>query len=132
MSDSHDAIGIVQSFIRCFNENRIADALDCLSDDVLYHNIPMAPMNGRAAVSDFMVVFDLGGALKTEWEILAISGVDDVVLTERVDYFYRAGGPRLGIPIMGSFRIRAGRIAEWRDYFDLAEFERIAAQLGSQ
>jgi limonene-1,2-epoxide hydrolase len=29
---------------------------------------------------------------------------------------------------MGSFRIRDGRISEWRDYFDLATFERQLAQ----
>jgi limonene-1,2-epoxide hydrolase len=40
------------------------------------------------------------------------------VLTERVDVF-EAPGKRIELPVMGAFEVRDGRIAAWRDYFDL-------------
>ena len=41
-------------------------------------------------------------------------------MTERTDAFTLNG--RLGeFPVMGIFEIRDGKIAAWRDYFDLAQ-----------
>ena len=120
---------VVLAFIRCFNENRIDDALAMLADDVLYHNIPMEPLKGRAAAAAFFAQFDLGGALTTEWIVHAIAANGNVVLTERVDKFFAPDGGEVSVPIMGSFHIRNGQIAEWRDYFDLAGFQQQMAAL---
>lgn len=125
MDKSSEPVELVKSFIQCFNENRLEDALDHLSEDVFYHNIPLEPIIGREATRAFMDAADLGRSVKTEWETLAIAAQGDVVLTERIDVFYREGGPRESIPVMGSFLIRQGKIAEWRDYFDLAAFQKM-------
>jgi limonene-1,2-epoxide hydrolase len=45
---------------------------------------------------------------------------DDVVLTERIDTF-TVGGKEAALPVMGTFEIRDGKIAKWRDYFDMAQ-----------
>jgi limonene-1,2-epoxide hydrolase len=34
------------------------------------------------------------------------------------------GGTRVSVPCMGVFELRDGRIAAWRDYWDLGQFER--------
>jgi limonene-1,2-epoxide hydrolase len=47
-----------------------------------------------------------------------------MVLTERIDSFTLADGRRISVPLMGSFKIKDGQITEWRDYFDLATFQR--------
>jgi limonene-1,2-epoxide hydrolase len=57
------------------------------------------------------------------WEIRHIAASGDVVLTERVDHFL-VGGTRVSVPCMGVFELRDGRIAAWRDYWDLGQFER--------
>jgi limonene-1,2-epoxide hydrolase len=106
---------VVQTFVEHFNQNRIADALDMLAEDVLYHNIPMEPITGREAVRAFNDDFGLGTRIRTNWELLAIAQSGDVVLTERTDEFFSADGRRIAIPVMGSFRVRDGFIAEWRD-----------------
>ncbi|AEG50941.1 Limonene-12-epoxide hydrolase [Sphingobium chlorophenolicum L-1] len=113
----------VRSFIQCFNQNRLEDALEYLAEDVFYHNIPLEPIVGREATRAFMAEFDLGNSLRAEWEILALATDGETVLTERIDKFYRAGGPREGIPLMGSFRVQDGKITVWRDYFDLTAFQ---------
>jgi len=42
-------------------------------------------------------------------------------LTERRDIFAFANG-RIDLPVMGTFEVRDGKIAAWRDYFDLGMF----------
>jgi limonene-1,2-epoxide hydrolase len=44
------------------------------------------------------------------------------VVTERVDHFL-AGNKRISVPCMGIFELRDGKIAAWRDYWDLKQFE---------
>lgn len=123
LATSVDPTKFVLEFIQCFNENRIDDALEYLSDDVFYHNIPLDPMTGRDAVRAFMEAADLGNSVKTEWDVLAIAAQGETVLTERVDVFYTADGRRDSIPLMGAFCVQDGKITKWRDYFDLAAFQ---------
>ena len=56
------------------------------------------------------------------WEIISIAENGNKVLTERLDEFDLPGGKHVSVPVMGTFEIRDGRIAAWRDYFDLATF----------
>lgn len=44
----------------------------------------------------------------------------NVVMNERTDVMRRTNGGRVELPVMGTFEVRDGRIAAWRDYFDLA------------
>jgi limonene-1,2-epoxide hydrolase len=43
-------------------------------------------------------------------------------MNERVDRFTMADGKDVAIRVAGVFEIRDGKVAVWRDYFDLAEF----------
>jgi len=54
-------------------------------------------------------------------KVLNIAGNGNVVLTERIDHFHRAAGV-IDLPVMGTFEVRDGKIAAWRDYFDLQQF----------
>jgi limonene-1,2-epoxide hydrolase len=122
-------VQVVLTFIDCFNDNRIDDAMALLDEQIFYHNIPMEPMIGREAVNAFTRGFGIGARFKTEWTVTNIAGRDDVVLTERVDAFITADGSRIQVPLMGSFKVSDGLITEWRDYFDLADFENQLAAL---
>lgn len=132
MSNTESAeIQVVLTFIACFNENRIGNAMELLDNQVFYHNIPMEPMIGREAVEAFTRGFGVGTRFRAEWTVTKIAARDDIVLTERIDAFIAEDGHRFEIPLMGSFRVKDGLITEWRDYFDLADFERKLARLES-
>ena len=45
------------------------------------------------------------------------------VLAERVDRFV-IGGKEVVLPCNGAFEIKDGKIAVWRDYFDMATWQR--------
>jgi limonene-1,2-epoxide hydrolase len=112
------AISIVRDFCAAWDRLDLDAITGAVSDDIFYHNIPMAPVEGIAAFKAFLTGFAVSEA---EFEIHHIAGNGNVVLTERTDRFLLAG-KRIVIRVMGVFVIRDGKIAEWRDYFDLAEF----------
>lgn len=123
-------IEIVQAFLMHLNSGRIDQGMDMLAQDVFYHNVPLEPMYGREAVRAFAREFGMGSRLRVDWRTVSIAANGATVLTERVDEFIAADGRKISIPLMGSFVVRNGAIAEWRDYFDLRELERQMATLG--
>jgi len=126
-------IQIVTEFIQAWNENDLDRAHELMTEDIYYHNIPMQPIQGRENARAFADSFGVGKRMLAHWEIVNIAERDDVVLTERIDSFTLEDGRKISVPLMGSFRIRDGLISEWRDYFDLATFERqLAKQPGSR
>jgi limonene-1,2-epoxide hydrolase len=107
-------------------ERRDLDAVCALvTDDIEYDNVPMRKVHGpeqvRAGLEPFFAM--MGGI---EWVVHHQVAVGDVVMNERVDRFELAGR-WIELPVAGLFVLRDGRIALWRDYFDLATFERAMA-----
>lgn len=119
MSQSPGAI--VTALIKA-NEARDVDALlAVLTDDARYENVPMSVLTGHDEIRAMLEPF-LTSATKVEWEVLHQVEHGDVVMNERVDRFVMADGKTIAIRVAGLFEIRAGLVAVWRDYFDLAEF----------
>jgi limonene-1,2-epoxide hydrolase len=56
------------------------------------------------------------------WAIRHIVAEGSVVMTERVDNFVVGQRP-VSVPCMGIFELKDGKIAAWRDYWDLKQFE---------
>ena len=114
-----DASGVVEAFVAAWNRMDFDAVIDALSEDVIYHNIPMQPLHGRDAVQSYLKKawrFD-----SVDWRLLNIAADGSVVLTERVDNFVIEGQP-VSLPVMGAFEVADGRITAWRDYFDLAGY----------
>jgi limonene-1,2-epoxide hydrolase len=112
---------IVKAFIDAWNRMDYDAVEGLMAEDIFYHNIPMEPIEGRAAAGAFARSMD---ASAIHWELIAIAENGNKVLTERVDNFDLANGKKLSIPVMGTFEIANGKIQAWRDYFDLGTFTR--------
>jgi limonene-1,2-epoxide hydrolase len=110
---------IIEAFIDAWNRMDWDAIDDLMAEDIFYHNIPMQPIEGRAAASAFVRGMAPVGV---DWKLLSIAENGNKVLTERLDNFDLTGGKKLSIPVMGTFEIENGRIKAWRDYFDLATF----------
>lgn len=113
-----------QTFFAHWSANRIDEALAMLSDDVLYDNVPLPDIVGRENVRKFQADFGIGTGFKVDWKIIEIAVSGDVVLNERIDIFTHESGGTITLPVMGTLTVENGRITVWRDYFDLASFER--------
>lgn len=114
----------VEAFIDHWNACDIDAMLSLCADDIVYHNIPMEPIRGttamRAMVEGFLVNIE-----SCNWQTHAIAANGNVVLTERTDGFNFKDGRKAAIRVMGTFDLDdAGLISGWRDYFDMAEFQR--------
>ncbi|MBT7335029.1 MAG: SnoaL-like domain-containing protein [Gammaproteobacteria bacterium] len=110
---------VVLNFIQAWNNMDWAAVEDAFTEDVVYHNIPMEPIHGKAAAA---AVGPAMGPREVDWQTLHIAENGNVVLTERIDNFIMSNGKGLSIPVMGTFEIEEGKIKAWRDYFDLATF----------
>ena len=110
---------IVLAYINAWNTMDWDAAADLMADDVVWHNIPMAKIEGKAAVDEAVRGMQ---PLGVDWEVVSIAENGNKVLTERVDRFDMPGDKKIDLPVMGTFEITNGKISAWRDYFDLATF----------
>ena len=113
---------VVRAFVAAIERKDIDAALALVADDVVYDNVPIGAVTGpdgiRGALSRL-----LGAAEQLEWVTRHQVSAGDVVMNERLDRF-RLGSRWVEVPVAGLFVLRDGRIALWRDYFDLATYRR--------
>lgn len=121
---STDPIAVASEFFEHWSANRIDAALSMLADDVLYDNVPLPNIVGRDNVRQFHENFGIGKIFTVDWRVVHIAASGNVVLNERVDVFRHQSGGEISLPVMGTITVAGGKITVWRDYFDLADFER--------
>lgn len=113
---------LVRDLIDAFNANDVDRVLGFFAADAVYHNIPVQPVTGTAAIRAVLVGF-MGMASEIDWVLRHLAETQDgVVLTERLDRFL-VRGRWIELPVMGAFEVRDGRITAWRDYFDMKQFQ---------
>jgi limonene-1,2-epoxide hydrolase len=89
------------------------------TEDAVYHNIPMEPVQGREAIKQFIAGFTAGFD-GIDFQVHRQVSDGNVVMNERTDVMHRKDGGEIPLPVTGVFEVVDGRIAAWRDYFDLA------------
>jgi limonene-1,2-epoxide hydrolase len=92
---------------------------DYFAEDAVYHNIPMEPVHGREAIRQFIAGFTAGFD-GIDFQVHRQISDGNVVMNERTDVMRRKDGGEIPLPVTGVFEIVDGKIAAWRDYFDLA------------
>lgn len=118
MSNRH----LVDGFLKCWAAGDIPGALELCTDDVIWDNVPMKPIEGKAAVESFLIKFARGMS-NPHYDIKHVMEEGDVLLLEGVEN-YTKNGRKVSVPYMASFEFKDGKIRLWRDYFDLATVER--------
>jgi limonene-1,2-epoxide hydrolase len=111
---------VVRDFCAAWSRRDADELLAFFTDDAVYHNIPMPPMQGKAAIREVFNLF-LPPSETIEFEVRHLASSGSVVFTERVDRFLM-GGNNVVLPVAGVFEIENGLIKAWRDYFDMAMF----------
>lgn len=114
----------VTAFIGHWNSGDMEAMYALCAEDVTWHNIPMDPIPGKAAMREAVAGFMLN-VESCDWQTHFIAENGNAVLTERTDAFQLKDGRRAAIRVMGTFELdEEGLISRWRDYFDMAEFQR--------
>ncbi len=110
---------VVRNFVEAWHGPDLDRVCALLGKDIIYHNIPMDRLEGKAAVETYLRT--AGPFEESVWDLLHIAVNGAHVLTERIDRMV-VGGKTIALPLMGIFRVSGGLIREWRDYFDLAMY----------
>ena len=90
-----------------------------LADDAVYQNTGMPAAAGVDAVLENLGVQFAMFPDSYEYRMQHIIADGDVVMTERLDMIKGPDGTLHGVPVMGTFVVRGGKISRWTDYFDL-------------
>ena len=119
---ANEAEKIVNDFCKAFESKNLDTIMAFFAEDAVYHNIPMKPVSGKSAIRATIESFmPKNPADKITFKILHTCSNDKVVFNERVDMFDQ-GGKHIELPVAGVFEVSGGKIAKWRDYFDLQSF----------
>jgi limonene-1,2-epoxide hydrolase len=120
--DSDQSIELIRRFFNACVRADPDEFAGYFTEDAVWWNAPWQPIQGRPAIREAL----RQGAQRMKalpWEVRHIVAQGNVVMTERVDHFL-FGEKRINIPCMGILELRDGKIAAWRDYWDLGQFER--------
>jgi limonene-1,2-epoxide hydrolase len=93
-------------------------ALPYFTADCEYTNLPMGTVTGPAGVKATLEPF-FAPVIENDLVILRTAVEGDTVFTERLDR-HRIETGWVELPVTGVFVFREGKIAVWREYFDMA------------
>ncbi|MFF0817402.1 limonene-1,2-epoxide hydrolase family protein [Rhodococcus sp. NPDC003318] len=112
-----DSATIVESFLASLARGHADATVAMLTDDIVWTNVGFPTLRGKARVARSIRALD---SPRFGFDVIVhnIAADGDVVLTERTDLL-RIGAVSLEFWVCGTFEIRDGRIAVWRDYFSI-------------
>src|SRR4051812_15578207 len=106
-----EATEVVGAFIAAIEQMDVPAALELVTDDIVYDNVPMPTANGREETGAFLEQF---GLMAQEIEFVVHRELADgnTVMNERTDRF-RVGEKWVEIKVVGIFEVTGGRISLW-------------------
>jgi limonene-1,2-epoxide hydrolase len=118
MTTSPDAL--VTEFCAAWIRMDADELASYFTEDGVYHNMPMAPAEGRAAIHAMLSGMKAMIA-NIRFEVHRQVANGNLVMNERTDHMVM-GDKNISLPVVGVFEIDNGKIRAWRDYFDMAQF----------
>lgn len=114
---------VVRNFLDLWQKQDVDAMIGCFTQDASYIDMPLPPRHGLAEIRCY--IEQVFSAFSVMIDTRNIASVGDLVFTERVDVLRRHGSEAasVGLPVVGVMEMRAGKIACWRDYFDLRTAE---------
>ena len=117
MTADQDPGAVVAAFLAAASQRDYDAAWALVTDDVEYQNMMLPAVHGKEALRDTLEGL-LALCSASEWVTHRQLTAGDTVMNERTDRF-RLGEDWVDLPVAGVFVVREGRVALWRDYFDL-------------
>lgn len=115
---------IVKAFLEAAGSFQYDKAFAMVTDDCRYANMPdpsavrVGPAQARAALEPFFKP-----TVENDLQLLNAIEVGDIVFTERLDR-HRLPDKWVELPVCSIFEMRDGKIAAWREYFDMSTIAR--------
>jgi len=113
---------LVRDFLGAWPRRDLDELMSFFAADAVYHNVPVAPCVGAAAIRETFAGF-LATMPGIVLDVVNLAASGSLVMAERIDRFVMPNGHRFDLPVTGVFEVRDGKIVAFRDYFNLASFE---------
>lgn len=110
-----DSVRVVANFFAALTDMDVDRAAECLTPDIVWQNTGLPTLRGRARVVRALRFANRPGC-RFDAVMHHVVGDDDTVLTERTDTL-SVGPVQSSFWVCGTFELRDGRIAVWRDRF---------------
>lgn len=114
---------VVIDFFKAFDRLDLEGALSYLSEDCVHDDKPVGIHQGKEEIRKFFAP-QMVEMASFRAELKETLSVGDTVMNERVDWIELQGGKKAALPVMAAFEIKAGKIAVWRDYYDMGSFHK--------
>ncbi|HSD10852.1 MAG TPA: limonene-1,2-epoxide hydrolase family protein [Candidatus Binatia bacterium] len=114
---------IVLDFLAAWPRANVDELMRYFAPDAVYHNVPVAPIQGADRIREIFQAF-LGLMNRIDLDVVNSAAKGNVVFTERIDRFHMKNGKKFDLPVNGIFELREGKIVRFRDYFNLADWEK--------
>lgn len=114
---------VVTALVRACEARDLDAVCTLVTDDIEYDNVPIGTVFGPDGVRKVLSGGVTQAASEVEWVVHRQVESGDTVMNERTDRFL-VEGRWVEIPIAAVFVVRDGRVALWRDYFDLETYRR--------
>lgn len=117
-----DEITTVRELLAALEVHAVDEMLELVTDDIEWINVSLPTVRGKERFRSALALlprFKVGVAVHFHH----IAGEGGTVLTERTDVL-RFGPVRIAFWVCGTFELRDGKVAVWRDYFSYLDFLR--------
>ncbi len=95
------------------------EAVTYVTDDCEYTNMPMGSVTGPEGIKAVLGPF-FAPTIENNFTVVREMENGSMCMIERVDRHHLPDPDRwIELPVVGIFEVRDGKIAVWRDYFDL-------------
>ncbi len=110
---------IVERIFRLWRAGRVDEILDCFTGDARWHfsAATKPPAVGREAIAEFLARYSAVSG-ENRLRLTRQSQQGDLLFFEGVEDFTTPEGRDVTLPYAGVLTLRAGKITDWRDYFD--------------
>jgi limonene-1,2-epoxide hydrolase len=110
----------VNAFIAALERNDIPAALEFVSENCEYSNVPISTVTGPEGIASILgPLFSQASAI--EWPVHRAVESGSTVFNERLDRFHMPFG-WVELPVVGVWEVHDGKITVWRDYFDFQSY----------
>jgi limonene-1,2-epoxide hydrolase len=114
---------VVVELFSAFDRLDLEGALSYLTENCVHDDKPVGIHRGKEEIRQFFAP-QMKELKSFRAELKETLSVGNIVMNERVDWIELQGGKKAALPVMGAFEIQAGKIAVWRDYYDMASFHK--------
>ena len=119
MGASSEPTGVVKELFDGWVAKDADRIAELFTDDAIYHNMPMGAIKGKGEIKQTISGW-LDALPGMEFRFINVVTAGNIVMMERVDLIPREGGMH-ELPVMGVIELEGGKIAAWREYFDMGQ-----------